>query len=204
MGPTDKHTFKTVDRPSTEILFKEQNSKFYGYVFPLVDAEAVKGIIEGLRRKYPTANHACYAWRIGINEVIYKVHDDGEPNNSAGMPIYGQILSFDVTNILVVVVRIFGGTKLGVGGLMSTYKTTAQMALACCEIIEKTAQSKLLVSCKYDELEKVMRIVKHHQLEIISQAVELNCSFVIGVPKNQTNRMVALLEVNFGIKVKIV
>lgn len=202
MDTTDKHTYKTVERSSTEILFKEQNSKFYGYVFPLLDPEAVKGIIEGLRKKYPTANHACYAWRRGIDEISYRVYDDGEPNNSAGMPIYGQILSFDVTNVLVVVVRIFGGTKLGVGGLMSAYKTAAQMALDHCEIVQKTEQSKLLVSCKYDELGKVMRIVKQHKLEIISQNMELDCSLVLGVPKKQEDNIGPLFESHFGILVK--
>lgn len=202
MDPTDKHTYKTVEKSSTEILFKEQNSKFYGYVFPLLHTETVKGIIEVLRKKYPTANHACYAWRIGIDEISYRVYDDGEPNNSAGMPIYGQILSFDVTNVLVVVVRIFGGTKLGVGGLMNAYKTAAQMALVHCDIVRKTEQSKLLVCCKYDELDKVMRIVKQHNLEIISQTMEIDCALVLGVPKNQTDNIVPLFEAHFGILLK--
>ncbi len=199
----DVYTYRTVEKSSKAVLFKEQKSKFYGYVYPLSDAEEVKEIIENLRKKHPTSNHACYAWRIGVDDVSYRANDDGEPNNSAGLPIFGQILAYDVTYVLVVVVRIFGGTKLGIGGLMSAYKTTAQMALDCSEIVEKILKSKVLVSCKYDELDKVMRIVRQHHLEIISQAMELNCSLVIGVPKNQTKKIVALLEANFGIQVKI-
>ena len=200
---SDNQTYRTVEKSSKAVLFKEQKSKFYGYVYSLTYAEEVKEIIENLRKKHPTSNHVCYAWRIGVDEVSYRANDDGEPNNSAGIPIFGQILAYDVTYVLVVVVRIFGGTKLGVGGLMSAYKTTAQMALDCSEIVEKTLQSKLLVSCKYDDLDKVMRIAKQHHLEITSQVMKLDCSLVLGVPKNQTNKIVALLEANFGIQVKL-
>lgn len=200
---SDNQTYRTVEKSSKAVLFKEQKSKFYGYVYSLTYAEEVKEIIENLRKKHPTSNHACYVWRIGVDEVSYRANDDGEPNNSGGIPIFGQILAYDVTYVLVVVVRIFGGTKLGVGGLMSAYKTTAQMALDCSEIVEKTLQSKLLVSCKYDDLDKVMRIAKQHHLEITSQVMKLDCSLVLGVPKNQTNKIVALLEANFGIQVKL-
>jgi uncharacterized YigZ family protein len=131
-------TYKTIEKPSEEILFKEKKSKFYGYAFPIATEDEVKPILEALKKKHHTANHVCYAWQLGVKNQSYRANDDGEPNNSAGMPIYGQILSFEVTDVLVAVTRIFGGTKLGIGGLISAYKTGAQMALENAKIIEKT------------------------------------------------------------------
>jgi uncharacterized YigZ family protein len=194
-------TYKTIHKKSNEVLFKEQKSKFYGYVFPLEDIEAVKLLVQDAKRKHPTANHACYAWRIGVEEVKYRANDDGEPNNSAGMPIYGQILAFNVTNILVVVVRIFGGTKLGVGGLMGAYKATAQLALSHCEMVEKTVQAKLKVSCAYDELDKVLRIVRQNEVTVLSQTMELICCLLLSVRKTEAKKVIFLLEQMNGIEV---
>ena len=130
-------TYFTITQPSTEVLLKEKNSKFLGYAFPITSEEEVKIHIENLKKQHFSARHWCYAYQIGADKIQYRANDDGEPNNSAGMPIYGQIQSFGVTNILVVVVRYFGGVKLGVGGLITAYKTSAQMALEAAEIIEK-------------------------------------------------------------------
>ena len=135
---TEKDTYKTIAVASEEVLFKEKNSKFFGYAFPVTSEEEVKKILEHLRKEHFSARHWCYAYQIGTEKIQYRANDDGEPNNSAGMPIYGQIQSFEVTNILVVVVRYFGGIKLGVGGLISAYKNTAQMALENSEIVERT------------------------------------------------------------------
>tara|TARA_R110002074_G_scaffold193447_1_gene359291 strand:- start:347 stop:733 length:387 start_codon:yes stop_codon:yes gene_type:complete len=121
--------YKTILKPSEETLFKDRNSKFFGYAFPVLDEDDVKDCLEELKKKHHTARHFCYAYQIGIEDIKYRANDDGEPNNSAGMPIYGQIQSFDVTNILIVSVRYFGGTKLGVGGLINAYKTSAQLTL---------------------------------------------------------------------------
>lgn len=131
-------TYKTLHRPSEGILYKDRKSKFYAQVFPIRSEDDVKPIVEELRKKYHTANHVCYAWQLGTENPIYRANDDGEPNNSAGMPIYGQIQSFDVTNVLITVTRIFGGTKLGVGGLIQAYKTAAQMALENSKIVKKS------------------------------------------------------------------
>nr|WP_314837922.1 YigZ family protein [uncultured Flavobacterium sp.] len=169
-----KDTYKTIDTPSTEILFKEKNSKFFGYAFPASSEENVKTILESLRKLHPNAGHFCYAYQIGTSTYTYRANDDGEPSNSAGMPIYGQILSFDVTNILVVVVRIFGGVKLGVGGLISAYKTAAQMALSECEIIEKTIDIHFKIVFDYQFMNKIMRVVKEKKLDIVTQTMEIN------------------------------
>ena len=112
-----KERYNTIEQASPATFFKEKGSKFYGYAFPLSKEEEVKSILEGLKKQHPSAGHFCYAWQLGEETIRFRVNDDGEPNNSAGQPIYGQIRSFDITNILVVVVRYFGGTKLGVGGL---------------------------------------------------------------------------------------
>ena len=140
------------DTPGEGVLFKERKSKFYGYTFPIESEDAVKPILEELRKRHPSANHVCYAWQLGVTDIRYRANDDGEPNNSAGMPIYGQIQSFDVTNVLVAVVRIFGGTKLGVGGLISAYKETAKMALENSMITEKVLTQQITLVFEYSEM----------------------------------------------------
>ena len=132
-----KDTYKTILEPSEEVLFKEKNSKFFGYAFPILNEEDVKVHLEQLKKQHFSARHWCYAYQIGTEKITFRANDDGEPNNSAGMPIYGQIQSFEVTNILIVVVRYFGGVKLGVGGLISAYKTAAQMSLENAQIIDR-------------------------------------------------------------------
>ncbi|EAR01540.1 IMPACT family protein [Maribacter sp. HTCC2170] len=182
MAEQDK--YKTLKKPSPEILFKEKKSKFFGYAFPINNEDEIKPIIENLRKKHHAANHVCYAWQLGTSEIRYRANDDGEPNNSAGMPIYGQIQSFDITNILVAVVRIFGGTKLGVGGLISAYRTGAQMALEESNIIEKTINAHIEIKFGYANMNNVMRIIKQNQLKIISQNLEMDCSITISTPKS--------------------
>ena len=169
-----KDTYRTIVQASNEILFKEKNSKFFGYAFPISTEDDVKIHIEQLRKKHPNAGHFCYAYQIGTDYTNYRVDDDGEPSNSAGTPIYGQIQSFSVTNILIVVVRFFGGTKLGVGGLISAYKNTAQLALVSCEIVEKTINLGFKLSFDYQNMNKVMRIIKEKKLEIVNQEIEFD------------------------------
>ena len=178
-----KDTYNTIDFTPEEILFKEKNSKFFGYAFPLSTEEEIKPLIDNLRKQHPNAGHFCYAYQLGTNTISYRANDDGEPSNSAGMPIYGQIQSFSVTNILIVVVRIFGGVKLGVGGLISAYKTTAQLVLESCEIIEKTIDIPFMISFDYKNMNKVMRIIKEKKLEIVNQEMEIN--EISGLPEGK-------------------
>ena len=117
--------YKTIESPSQETLFKDRNSKFYGYAFPVNSENDIKASLQFLKKKHPTARHFCYAWQLGIDSFSFRVNDDGEPKNSAGIPIYGQIQSFGLTNVLIVSVRYFGGVKLGVGGLINAYKHSA-------------------------------------------------------------------------------
>lgn len=173
--------YKTVSRASGGILYKDRQSKFYSHVFPIEDENGIKTIIENLRKKYPTANHFCFAWRLGIDKQKYRANDDGEPKNSAGMPIYGQIKSFGLTNVLIVVARIFGGTKLGVGGLIAAYRTAAQQALESSAIIEKCVKVKYELGFDYPLLSKVMRLIKQNSIEIIRQDMSMTCTIAIAV-----------------------
>ena len=176
-------TYKTIEKQSEETLFKDRNSKFFGYAFPVSTEDDVKTAIEGLKKKHHSARHFCYAWQFGTGTIRFRANDDGEPSNSAGMPIYGQIQAFGVTNILIVSVRYFGGTKLGVGGLINAYRSSAQLALEDSDIIEKTINIEYQLSFGYDLMNKVMRIVKEKKLNIISQQLELDCKYVISVRK---------------------
>ncbi len=185
----EKDTYNTIDTPSLEILYKDKKSKFYGYTFPLNSEDEVKPIIDQLKKKHHTANHICYAWQIGTNNIRYRANDDGEPNNSAGMPIYGQIQSYNVTNILVAVARVFGGTKLGVGGLISAYRTTSQLALEEAKIIEKIITQHYKLTFEYEDMDRVMRIIKQKNIDIVSQKLETNCIYVISVRKSISNEI---------------
>ncbi|PKH66156.1 YigZ family protein [Flavobacterium sp. ALD4] len=169
-----KDTYNTIEFTSEEILHKEKNSKFFGSAYPIQSEDEVKDIIDVLRKKHPHAGHFCYAYQIGTDNLSYRANDDGEPSNSAGMPIYGQIQSFSLTNTLIVVARVFGGVKLGVGGLISAYKTTAQLTIESCEIIEKTIDIHYQVSFDYKNMNKVMRVIKEKKLEIVTQEMEMN------------------------------
>ena len=202
MSEEIKDTYKTLSKPSEEILFKEKNSKFFGYAFPVTNEEEVKECLEILKSKHSQASHFCYAYQIGTENISYRANDDGEPNNSAGMPIYGQIQSFDVTNILVVVVRFFGGVKLGVGGLISAYKTGAQMALEVSEIIEKTIDVHFIISFEYKNMNKVMRIIKEKNLEIISQKMELSCEIEIATRKKNAEIIFDIFSSIYEINIK--
>lgn len=196
-------TYKTIAFPSEPFLLKEKSSKFFGYVFPIENEEDVKSIIDDLRKQNNGAGHFCYAYQIGVEKISYRANDDGEPNNSAGMPIYGQIQSFEVTNVLVVVVRYFGGTKLGVGGLISAYKTAAQMSLEQAEIVEKTIDVHFLVSFDYPNMNKVMRVIKEKNLEIVTQKLELTCEIEIKTRKKNAEQIFDIFNSLYPIEIKI-
>ena len=179
----ENDTYKTLASPSEEILFKEKNSKFFNQAFPVSTEEEVKAILEEVRKRHSSSGHCCYAFQLGTDTIYYRANDDGEPSNTAGMPIYGQIQSFGVTNVLVVVVRYFGGIKLGVGGLISAYRTGAQMALEASEIVEKTIDVHYTVKFGYQDMNKVMRVIKEKNLGIVSQKMEMDCEIVISTRK---------------------
>ncbi|MGG5487393.1 IMPACT family protein [Gaetbulibacter sp. PBL-D1] len=199
-----KDTFKTINKPSEEILFKDKNSKFFGYAFPVTSEDKIKQHIEDLKKQHHQARHWCYAYQIGTDEtnIQFRANDDGEPNNSAGMPIYGQIQSFEVTNILIVVVRYFGGVKLGVSGLINAYKTAAQLSLEASKIVTKTINRHYKITFDYKNMNKVMRIIKEKNIKVLDQKLELDCQLNISVRLKESesifNAFDSLFEVSIS------
>ncbi|TDI69402.1 MAG: YigZ family protein [Bacteroidetes bacterium] len=197
-----KDTFKTIVKPSPEVLFKDRGSKFIGYAFPVTSEEEIKEHLRQLKKQHHNARHWCYAWQLGEQYEKYRANDDGEPSNSAGMPIYGQLQSFDVTRILVVVVRYFGGTKLGVGGLIQAYKTAAQFALEASMIVERTIDDDFLLRFDYPEMNTVMRIIKDEDLTIKHQKMEMDCEITISIRKNNSERIYQVFENIYKVNIK--
>lgn len=195
-------TYKTIIKPSEETLFKDRNSKFFGYAFPVTSEEEIKERLDELKKKHHAARHNCYAWQLGIENIRFRANDDGEPNNSAGQPIYGQIQAFELTNILIVSVRYFGGTKLGVGGLINAYKNSAQLAIESSEIIEKTINIYYELFFGYDLMNNVMRIVKEKNIEIVSQKLEMNCRYIIAVRKKDAETVFKIFEALYKLEIK--
>ncbi|MGS2739609.1 IMPACT family protein [Sinomicrobium sp. M5D2P17] len=198
---TEKDTYKTITGPSPEVLFKDKNSKFFGYAYPVHTEDEAKEYIDLLRKKHHAARHWCYAWQLGTENIQFRANDDGEPNNSAGMPIYGQVQSFEVTNILIVVVRYFGGVKLGVGGLINAYRTAAQMALEASDIEERTIDVYYLLTFDYKNMNKVMRVIKEKNLTIVNQKLELDCRITISVRKRDAAMASETFGQIYGVKI---
>jgi len=196
-------SYKTIIQASKEGLFKDRGSKFYGYAFPVTNEEEIKEKIEFLKKQHYNARHWCYAWQLGENYDHYRANDDGEPSNSAGMPIYGQLQSFNVTNVLVVVVRYFGGTKLGVGGLIKAYKNSAKLALENSIIIDKTIDKVFLIKFEYPEMNTIMRIIKDENISIINQKMELDCQFIISIRKKEAIRIFKIFENTYKVSIVV-
>jgi uncharacterized YigZ family protein len=173
-------TFLTI-KNTAQGIYKEKGSKFFAFAYPVADEQDVKCHLEELRKTYHDARHHCYAYMLGVNQEVYRVNDDGEPNHSAGDPILGQIRSHKLTNVLIVVVRYFGGTKLGVGGLIAAYKTAAAEALGQAEIITDVVQHEALVKFPYDLMNEVMKLVKDYGFEITAQDFNLSCTLHIRI-----------------------
>lgn len=197
-----KDTYKTITNAAQGELFKDKNSKFYGFAFPVTNEEQIKKHLEEIKKEHYAARHWCYAYQIGTETIQYRANDDGEPNNSAGMPIYGQIQSFEVTNILIIVVRYYGGVKLGVGGLINAYRTGAQLALEASKIVERTIDKKFQLKFEYKNMSKVMRLLKENEVEITNQILELNCLLEISVRKSHSSKVFELFDQFFGVDIK--
>ncbi|MEH6536284.1 MAG: YigZ family protein [Psychroserpens sp.] len=200
----DSDIYKTIIKPSPEVLFKDRNSKFFGYAFPVTSEDEVKTRLEELKKQHHQARHWCYAYQFGMQEKdhVFRANDDGEPSNSAGMPIYGQIQSFKVTNVLMVVVRYFGGTKLGVGGLINAYRSGAQMALEASNIVTKTVNIEFSISFDYKNMNKVMRIIKEKHLNVINQTLELSCEIIISVRLKDAEAIFEIFNSLYEINIK--
>lgn len=170
--------YRTLESLS-EGIYKEKGSKFIAYAVPCYSEEEVKNFLSEWRKTHHQARHVCYAYRLGADKKIYRANDDGEPNNSAGVPILGQIQSFDLTNVLVGVVRYFGGTKLGVGGLIQAYKTAAREALEQAIILERELKEEFELHFRYDQLPVVMSMIKANGFTVLSTDFNSDCILVL-------------------------
>ena len=192
--------YKTIQSKS-EGLYKEKGSKFIAFAYPMSSEEAIKTEIAELRKRYHDARHHCFAWRLGADLERYRVNDDGEPSGSAGKPIYGQIQSRELTDVLVVVIRYFGGTLLGVGGLINAYRSAASDALDQSGIVEMKVTSRLKLEFGYSQMNSVMKVIKDFQLEFEDQQFDLDCSLTIKVWKRNEFQVVKKLSIIDGCKV---
>ena len=173
-------TYKSIAAPAKGV-YKELGSKFLAFAHPVETEEEIKEILAGYRKEYFDARHHCYAWRLGLTGEPFRMNDDGEPSSTAGRPILGQLLSAELSDILVVVVRYFGGVKLGVPGLIKAYKTATAEAIAAARIVEKTACATCRIGFDYTRMNDVMKIVKDWNLRILSQQFENDCEITVRV-----------------------
>ncbi|MCK4406697.1 MAG: YigZ family protein [Bacteroidales bacterium] len=181
-------TYKTIENIS-EGLFKDRGSKFIAHAIPVNNESQVKEHLSALRKIYHDARHHCYAYQLGFDKSSYRINDDGEPSGTAGKPIFGQILSHNLTNILIVVVRYFGGTKLGVGGLINAYKTSAKDALNNAKIIKKTINEVYEIIYDYPVMNAVKKIIKEENITQVSQKFDLNCKIKFLIRKSNSSRI---------------
>lgn len=194
-------TYKTIKAP-TEGLFKDRGSKFLAYAYPIEHENEVKPLVDNLKKEHFKAVHHCYAYRLGLDRTNFRVNDDGEPSGTAGKPILNTLLSQDITNILVVVVRYFGGTLLGVPGLINAYKSATVEALTMAEVYEKTVNDVYNVSFDFVQMNDVMKVVKEFSLKIRNQTYDNQCTMELEFRKTLTNQVIGKLEKIDGIEVE--
>lgn len=195
--------YQTIVGPS-EGLYKEKGSRFLAFAYPVDTLDEIKEILEQIQKKYYDARHRCYAWKLGLDENNFRKNDDGEPSGTAGQPIYGQILSRGLTNVLVVVVRYFGGIKLGTGGLIVAYKTATADALDGAEVVRKKVEKIVRISFGYDAMNGVMRVVKDSGATVLKQDFNLECVMEVRIRQGGVDGLVgALKELRMGVEVDV-
>jgi uncharacterized YigZ family protein len=173
---------------SVESIYKEKGSKFLSFLYPVTSVDEVKEYLTQLKKKYYDATHHCYAYIIGYDKETFRMNDDGEPSSTAGKPIYGQLQSNDLTNVLLVVVRYFGGTKLGVSGLIKAYKESSAECIALAEIVEKQVKHKYNIYFAYEDMNVVMNILKQNNAEQKNQIFDLNCQIEVLIDKRNSSK----------------
>jgi uncharacterized YigZ family protein len=193
-------TYYTLSEPS-EGLYKDKGSKFIAYAHPVKNEEEIKGILDDLRKKHYDARHHCYAWALGPTRDAFRVNDDGEPSGTAGKPIYGQILSHDITNVVIVVVRYFGGTKLGVRGLINAYKAATADAIENNTIVEMLIREVYELQFEYPLMNDVMKVLKDHDLNQLSHDFALSCKLTFEVRKNKADEIKGIFQTIYGVKI---
>ncbi len=186
-------TYKTIAAPA-EGIFRDRGSKFIGYAFPIKSEAEIKNIISQIKAEHPKARHVCWALRLSPDRSIFKINDDGEPSGTAGRPILNTLLSQDLTQVFVAVVRYFGGTLLGVPGLINAYKTATIEALSTAQIIEKTINDQYQIQFDYLQMNEVMKLIKDEKVELVEQKMDNQCEIVIEIRKTQVDKIIHQLE----------
>jgi uncharacterized YigZ family protein len=194
-------TYLTIEH-QTEALFKDKGSKFLAFAYPVENDQQIKEILNHLKKEHHTANHHCYAYRLGADKLNIRANDDGEPNNTAGKPILGQIQSNDLTNILIVVVRYFGGTLLGVSGLINAYKNSAAEVIKVSAIIEKQILFNYTIQFYFEQLNDVMKLLKQLDCKITQQQFDNNCEISFSIRKANSEQCEEKLKKIEGLKLE--
>lgn len=195
-------TYKTIELP-TQGLYKEKGSKFMSFAYPIFTEDAIKSTVEELRKEYHDARHHCFAYIIGSKADKWRINDDGEPSGTAGKPIYGQLLSYGLTNVLVVVVRYFGGTKLGVSGLINAYKQATCDALNSASIVTRTVDDLYNISFGYLVMNEVMKIIKDMNLTIDNQQFDNSCLINLRVRRSLSEEFLSRLKKVESVNVEV-
>jgi uncharacterized YigZ family protein len=193
--------YQTIEQES-QGYFKDKGSKFYAFAFPVKNEEEIKEKLQSLRKEHHSARHHCYAWRLGTEEITFRANDDGEPSSTAGKPILGQLQSFNLTNVLLVVVRYFGGILLGTSGLINAYRSAAADALKNAEIKQKTIEREIILDFTYNEMAEVMNVIKHENLTVIYTRFEEKCNLVFSVRKSEIDKVTAIFSNIYGVSIK--
>jgi len=194
-------TYLTIEAKS-ESIFRDRGSKFLGYAYPITSDQDIKNIITDLKKEHPKANHHCWAMRWSTDRSVFKINDDGEPSGTAGRPILNILLSKNITNLAVVVVRYFGGTLLGVPGLINAYKSATELAISEAKIIEKTVNDIYTITFDYLQMNEVMRVVKDDNLLLLDQAFDNSCSIKVSVRQMQVSHVISKLQTLTSVKIK--
>lgn len=194
--------YRTIEKPS-EGLFKDKGSRFISYAFNVNSEEEVKDIVLSIKKEHHSAQHHCYAWRLGKINPVFRVNDDGEPSSTAGKPILGQLQSFELTNILIVVVRYFGGTLLGVSGLINAYRNAALDAINNAQIVERLIEKSFLIEFEYSVMNDVMKIFKDEKLPQVDPQYDLNCKVKTSVRLSESERIEKSFLKIEGLKISI-
>ena len=195
-------TYLTIEKP-VEGIFRDRGSKFLGFAYPINSEADIKLLLTGLKNEHPKANHHCWAMRLGIDRSVFRINDDGEPSGTAGRPILNTLLSRNITNVLVVVVRYFGGTLLGVPGLINAYRTVTEEALINANVIEKTLKDIYTIQFDYQQMNDIMRIIKEDNLNVLDQQFDNSCIIKIEIRRMQVNQSISKFEKMGGVVIKL-
>jgi uncharacterized YigZ family protein len=198
----ENDVYRTIEADA-EALFKEKSSKFLCFAYPVTTEEQIRERLEVLYKKYYDATHHCYAWRLGPRGESFRANDDGEPSSTAGKPILGQLLSHEITDCLIVVVRYFGGTKLGVSGLIEAYKTSAAEVIAAAKMVERTVDERIEVRFSYMAMNEVMKVVKDLQPKIVEQCFDNLCTMTLTIRQSLSEQLLTRLSKVEGAQVEI-